>query len=617
MNAWIQWINTLADLWLAALWRACWQGGLALLLVWGLCHWGRRLPVRAKSWLWRLAYLKLIFTFLWTTPIELPWLPAKPATLPTGHLAIENPTAQVVSGPWLGHSDRDSARLAPALPVIPRPNAASWLLMLWGVGMVWSGMRVWRDLCLTRRLRRGCRPVLDERLSRCVEELRQYFRLWLAPNLRVTDAVAGPLLLGIARPVIILPAAMVSEAKLDHLRLMIAHELAHLKRGDLWWVWLAALGETLFFFHPVLWLARKEWRLAQEMACDEMVVRLTRVSASCYGEMLLRAAAWNRPPGPDPILVTLGMAETQSTLKQRLIVMKWMNTPIKKRVAVATGAVLIVGAMNILPWRLVAQVTQAPPASDPFATRPATRVAAEPPAAETAPPEGTPRSGRASTGDRMPGPGAGRMSMRTAMTAPRPPTSVAPARFEATVYEVQVPSNRIADVDARALEAKAATPQDLAVALAAIGGTKVLYKIDQSVNLYGERIMLGTSEPMVTGSRVMSGGQTINSISYQQVGLMVDLSANAPPNDAARKDLQVQVNFELSVLADSGIEISPQVKASSIRNVQLSHSEIPKFGKPSVMLSISAPSVGDKAQAVAYVVRCVFSETGRETPARR
>jgi multidrug efflux pump subunit AcrA (membrane-fusion protein) len=58
----------------------------------------------------------------------------------------------------------------------------------------------------------------------------------------------------------------------------------------------------------------------------------------------------------------------------------------------------------------------------------------------------------------------------------------------ASVYEVQVPENRVADLDARSLESKAATAQSLAKALAEIGQTKVLCKVDQTVNLFGESI---------------------------------------------------------------------------------------------------------------------------------
>ena len=203
----------------------------------------------------------------------------------------------------------------------------------------------------------------------------------------------------------------------------------------------------------------------------------------------------------------------------------------------------------------------------------------------------------------------GGMGPRGMPSAMPPPTEVAPARFEATVFEVQIPENRIADLDAQALENKAGTGQSLAKALADFGPTKALYKVDQTVNLFGESITLGTSQPMVTGTRMTESGQTINSITYQQVGLVINLSANPAPPDATKKIPDTQVDFHLAVLTDSGVELAPKVKASSTRNVELSHSETPKFGRACVLLNVSAATGSAATPATAYVVRYVFSET--------
>ncbi len=49
------WGHLLAPNWADALWRACWQGGLALLLIWALCRAWPAMPARLREWLWRLA----------------------------------------------------------------------------------------------------------------------------------------------------------------------------------------------------------------------------------------------------------------------------------------------------------------------------------------------------------------------------------------------------------------------------------------------------------------------------------------------------------------------------------------------------------------------------------
>ena len=216
-------------------------------------------------------------------------------------------------------------------------------------------------------------------------------------------------------------------------------------------------------------------------------------------------------------------------------------------------------------------------------------------------------------------PGAGGARFRPLGMAPAPmpmdagpaAREIAPARFEATVYEVVGAEDRLAALQASALETKAATAQDLAKALGEFGTVRVLHKIDQTVNLHGESIVLGTREPMISGSSIGPGGRTVNSVTYQETGLRVNLSASTAPEGPANKVLSVQVNFELSVLAESGIEIAPQAKASSIRRMDLRHSEAPRFGKPLVLLQASAPGAAGKTPAAAYVIRYLFGEMGR------
>ena len=275
--------------------------------------------------------------------------------------------------------------------------------------------------------------------------------------------------------------------------------------------------------------------------------------------------------------------------------------------SVAAWALLTATSLSLLPGQLLAQETRPVRAPQPVPEE----MLPQPPTPQPESPDPRSRASDLSPRTRSFGPGGtfpGGMAPRLASPFSRPPTEIAPARFEATVYEVQVPENRILDFDAQTLEAKAGTAQSLAKALAEFGPTKVLYKIDQSVNLFGEGITLGSSQPMVTGTRMMGAGQAVNSITYQQVGLMVNLSANPLPPDAPRKVPDTQVDFRLSVLADSGVELAPGVKASATRTVELSHSETPKFGRACVLLNVSATGDGAKAPPTAYVVRYVFSE---------
>src|SRR2546426_12374848 len=74
-------LNLFAAGWAGAIGRACWQGGVAIAIVWALCRLFPRLSGRIQCWLWRLAYLKLLVALLWALPLPLPLLPPGPPAL--------------------------------------------------------------------------------------------------------------------------------------------------------------------------------------------------------------------------------------------------------------------------------------------------------------------------------------------------------------------------------------------------------------------------------------------------------------------------------------------------------------------------------------------------------
>jgi len=236
----------------------------------------------------------------------------------------------------------------------------------------------------------------------------------------------------------------------------------------------------------------------------------------------------------------------------------------------------------------VAEAKPESPAAAPPAERPAGRM----------PPEGGPRLTRGSMGPGSPLGGA----------PAKAPTDVLPARFEATVYEVQVPADRAGKIDAAALSAKAANADDLCKALAEFGPAKILYRVDQPVNVYSERIVISSVEPMVTNTRLSENGAKINTVQYQNVGLVIVLSGSQPPKDSGRKGPDVQMMIELAALGDSAAEVAAGVKVLAVRRVSIEHSEPFQYGRPLVMLNVTYPAKDEKGNAYACVIRYVFNE---------
>ena len=79
------------------------------------------------------------------------------------------------------------------------------------------------------------------------------------PGLRRSSSVGSPILVGVWRPTIVVPEN--AEVTFDEpaLRMMLAHELAHLARATWPWNWLPTVTAWLFFFHPLVWLMLRRW----------------------------------------------------------------------------------------------------------------------------------------------------------------------------------------------------------------------------------------------------------------------------------------------------------------------------------------------------------------------
>src|SRR5262249_45415458 len=100
----------------------------------------------------------------------------------------------------------------------------------------------------------------------------------------------SPFVCGLAWPTLVLPrgiSAVLGEAQL---RQVLLHELAHLKRGDLWTGWLPEIARAVWFFHPLANWAAARIRLERELACDRLGLAHGGGDAADYANTLVRVA---------------------------------------------------------------------------------------------------------------------------------------------------------------------------------------------------------------------------------------------------------------------------------------------------------------------------------------
>ena len=268
-----------------------WQGTLLAALAWaGLGALARRSA--SARYLWASAVLGLMaLAPLLTVALVLRGLGAASAA------PIAPPTEATL--PLLA---RIQLGLLPWLPAL----TFGWLV---GVGLF--GLRLAGGLLMIQRLKEvGTSPVPAQWhlvLSRLSRELR------LSRTVRLLGSakVDVPTVVGWLRPVILLPAAALTQLSPHQLEAILAHELAHVRRHDFAINLLQACVEALLFFHPAVWWLSARIREERELACDDVAVALCG-DALAYARALALLDELRAP------LPTLALASHGGSLMKRI-----------------------------------------------------------------------------------------------------------------------------------------------------------------------------------------------------------------------------------------------------------------------------------------------------------
>ena len=171
----------------------------------------------------------------------------------------------------------------------PRIVGGSLILPLlfagWAMGVLIISTRFVRaDRKLRRALKRSC-PVRAAELGCAEFEALATGKV----GLRLSSEIQSPVLRGLLRATVLLPADITQWTTPDERNAMLQHELAHVERRDaLVNLFQSALG-IVFFFHPLVRYACRQLSLEREMACDEHVLE-RGASAEAYAEGILKVA---------------------------------------------------------------------------------------------------------------------------------------------------------------------------------------------------------------------------------------------------------------------------------------------------------------------------------------
>ncbi|MDB5439354.1 MAG: peptidase BlaR1 [Caulobacteraceae bacterium] len=326
---------------------------------------------------------------------------------------------------------------------------------------------------------------------------------------RAASREAGPALIGLVWPRIILPSDFEQRFGLQERKLILAHELTHLRHGDLWINGLAALIQTLNWFNPLVHLAAHLLRVDQELACDAAVVAKFPGERRTYAEALLKSQQACIPmplgchwPGRSPqrLQERLTMLAHHQPTRIRLLTggaligalclaagaAAWAASPVRTTAATPTP--------NAFAWAGASPARTAAPGAMAYASAAPTRAAAASPAMAYAP---------------AGGPGGGSGMTYAAASSQDAPSTIGMACFSnscaapsaAGPRDAAAVSAAVKAGDAKAVVAAGGSADDV---LAAWNSADVLSGRPQPTGRPNDRVIPGSAEFVSTANGVLA-----------------------------------------------------------------------------------------------------------------
>jgi len=255
----------------------------------------------------RYASSLTIFTVLALMPIGIAlWLSRTPAGEHSVATLAPIQTPQVID---LAITPLQSDPSATQLPTLNTPpsgdlaaNSTAWTLehaveyfpWVWLAGTPLTFFLLATGLIGAERLRRTSQIVTEGPVHAAAEQLRAALNVGRNVTVAICDRLTTPLLVGVVRPLILLPPAALTGWSPDQLEMVLLHELAHVRRWDNLVNLLQRIVESLLFFHPAIWIVSNWVRRDREDCCDAVVVARTE-KPQAYAELLVALASPNQP----------------------------------------------------------------------------------------------------------------------------------------------------------------------------------------------------------------------------------------------------------------------------------------------------------------------------------
>ena len=162
--------------------------------------------------------------------------------------------------------ERLQTLMAAANHALPR------IVAFWIAGVILCSARLLLEWLRVRRLLHRDAPLAPEPWPTVTRRLADALGVRSIVRVLESSAVEVPSVIGLLRPAILIPASTLAGLAPSQLEMILAHELAHVRRHDFLVNLLQAAVETLLFYHPAVWWVSRQIRIERENCCDDLAI---------------------------------------------------------------------------------------------------------------------------------------------------------------------------------------------------------------------------------------------------------------------------------------------------------------------------------------------------------
>lgn len=239
----------------------------------------------------------------------------------------------------------------------PFSGAIFWLV-LWSAGTAlcfgWAIFRCWRCSQKIRDSRVSSEAFPE--LILLFDELKNELRIHRNVELFVSTEQIGPAVFGFWRSKVVLPLSLVNQFTPQQLKPILAHELIHVCRKDLWYCGLQWVAQSIWWFHPLVWLGNRFASREIEKCCDEATVGRLKLTPAEYARGIVRVL--ESRVNLQPIAAMPGIRAIDLTSRRVERIMKFGNGCRKNSSIVCWSASLLVAIICVPGASIALEETQ-------------------------------------------------------------------------------------------------------------------------------------------------------------------------------------------------------------------------------------------------------------------